>query len=379
MNTISSYAHSFRKRKTARGEVYDVMFRVVDENGVLHQKVLSGFATKKLGEKAYMDYISKKCVFKEKDEEFKRKHIKFEDAAKLYLEYSEAVVSVGTLLHRREYFEIFYMPHFKGKNIDALKAADILRWFDKMLTTPKRKGGGNYSPRTIKNVWAQLSAFFSWCATRYSIKNPATGVSMPKLKIAETAISFWDESQFKKFIDSVDDVFWQTFFMFQFFTGCRVGETLALQESDFDGNAVKITKSLSKKTLDDSRYLIKTTKTGKVRTVPLPTILKEQFARYLAWKRENDISNKFLFCGQRGDYLPHTNIRRAFDLYTAKAELPRIRVHDLRHSYVSMLIHKGVNLAVIADLIGDTLEQVTNTYGHMYESDKMNAVAMLGF
>lgn len=202
---------------------------------------------------------------------------------------------------------------------------------------------------------------------------------MPKLKIAETAISFWDESQFKKFIDSVDDVFWQTFFMFQFFTGCRVGETLALQESDFDGNAVKITKSLSKKTLDDSRYLIKTTKTGKVRTVPLPTILKEQLARYLAWKRENDISNKFLFCGQRGDYLPHTNIRRAFDLYTAKAELPRIRVHDLRHSCVSMLIHKGVNLAVIADLIGDTLEQVTDTYGHMYESDKMNAVTMLGF
>lgn len=379
MNTINSYAHSFRKRTTSRGDVYDVMFRVVDEYGNQHQKVLSGFATKKLGEKAYMEYVSKKCVFKEKDEEFKRKHIKFDDAAKLYLEYSEAVVSVGTLLHRREYFKIFYTPYFKGKNIDSLKTADILQWFDKMLSMPKNKNGGNYSPRTIKNVWAQFRAFFSWCTTRYTVKNPMATVTMPKLKIAETAISFWEVKQFKTFIAGIDDIFWNTFFMFQFFTGCRIGETLALRESDFDGNTVKITKSLSKKTLDGSRYLIKTTKTGKIRSVPLPSVLKEQLSKYLSWKRKNNIGNHFLFCGKNDDYLPHTNVRRAFDIYTNKAKLPRIRIHDLRHSYVSMLIHKGVNLSVIADLIGDTLEQVTNTYGHMYESDKMNAVAMLGF
>ena len=379
MNTINSYAHSFKKRKTARGEVFDVVFRVIDETGVPHQKVLSGFATKKLGEKAYMEYVSKKCVFKEKDDEFKRRHVKFDDAAKAYLEYSEAIVSVGTFLHRREYFEIFYMPYFKGKGIEKLKSSDILQWFDKMLSCKKRKGNGNYSARTIKNVWAQLSAFFSWCATRYSIKSPAAGVTMPKLKIPERAISFWDESQFKKFTEAIDNVFWKTFFMFQFFTGCRIGETLALQEKDFDGDAVKITKSLSRKTLDDSRYLIKSTKTGKIRTVPLPSILKVQLHEYLEWKRENDLGDNFLFNGAGGDYLPHTTIRRAFDEYTEIAGLPRIRIHDLRHSYVSMLIHKGVNFAVIADLIGDTLEQVTNTYGHMYESDKLRAVALLGF
>ena len=43
-----------------------------------------------------------------------------------------------------------------------------------------------------------------------------------------------------------------------------------------------------------------------------------------------------------------------------------------------MLIHLGANFMVVADLIGDTVEQVTKTYGHVYESDKRNIIDMLG-
>lgn len=376
MNTINSYAHSFKKRKTARGEVFDVVFRVIDETGVAHQKVLSGFATKKLGEKAYMEYVSKKCIFKEKDEEFKRRHVKFDDAAKAYLEYSEAILSAGMLIKKREYFEHFYLPYFKGKNIATVRPSEIHQWMDRLLVRTK-KGGGKYSPRTLKSIVSQLNAFWAWCATRYNVKNPMRDVALPKIKSPQQEMSFWSVDQFRTFIAGVDEPLWRTFFMFQFFTGCRIGETLALQEKDYADGAVRINKSLSKKTLDGSRYLIKSTKTGKVRTVPLPSILKDQLHDYLEWKRENNIGDNFLFNGIGGDYLPHTTIRRAFDEYTKIAELPRIRIHDLRHSYVSMLVHKGANLAVIASLIGDSFEQVTNTYGHMYESDKMRAVGML--
>lgn len=52
-------------------------------------------------------------------------------------------------------------------------------------------------------------------------------------------------------------------------------------------------------------------------------------------------------------------------------------MHDLRHSFVSMLIHLGANFMVVADLIGDTLEQVTKTYAHMYEEDKQNIISLI--
>ena len=68
--------------------------------------------------------------------------------------------------------------------------------------------------------------------------------------------------------------------------------------------------------------------------------------------------------------LTDNTLRRAFNLYAEKAGVKQIRIHDLRHSFVSMLIHLGANLTVVADLIGDTLAQVTKTYAHLYEEDK---------
>ena len=109
----------------------------------------------------------------------------------------------------------------------------------------------------------------------------------------------------------------------------------------------------------------------------LPLSLQKTLNDYILRKRDRGLPAEFLFCGRDGGHLPHSTIRRRFDVYTEAAGVPRIKIHDLRHSYVSLLIHKGANLTLIASLIGDSFEQVTNTYGHMYESDKINAVLLL--
>jgi site-specific recombinase XerD len=78
----------------------------------------------------------------------------------------------------------------------------------------------------------------------------------------------------------------------------------------------------------------------------------------------------FYFGGKKP--LADNTVRRRFIAYTEKAGLPRIRIHDLRHSFVSMLIHNGGNFVVIANLIDDTVEMVTQTYGHLYQQDKLS-------
>ena len=49
-----------------------------------------------------------------------------------------------------------------------------------------------------------------------------------------------------------------------------------------------------------------------------------------------------------------------------KAGVPLIRIHDLRHSHVSLLIDMGFTPILIAERIGDTVQMVNNTYGHLY-------------
>lgn len=92
-------------------------------------------------------------------------------------------------------------------------------------------------------------------------------IKMPRTRAAERNMTFWEISEFRKFISHVDDVTRRAFFTFQYYTGCRIGETLALQEKDYSGGAVRIDKSLSKQTLTDAHFEIKSTKTGKRRTV----------------------------------------------------------------------------------------------------------------
>jgi len=83
----------------------------------------------------------------------------------------------------------------------------------------------------------------------------------------------------------------------------------------------------------------------------------------------------FYFGGDKP--LASTTVKRVFDKYCNKADVEIIRIHDLLHSFVSMLIHLGANLMVVADLIGDTVEQVMKTYGHLYQEDKLNILSKI--
>lgn len=132
------------------------------------------------------------------------------------------------------FFVQFFLPAFGERDIASITSADIYRWFDALLTANK-PGGGAYAPRTLHSIWGQLHTFFGWCSMRYAVPNPIAA-RMPRTPPAERNVSFWEVTQFRAFIDHVDDVTWRTFFTFQYYTGCRIGETLALQEKDYTGD-----------------------------------------------------------------------------------------------------------------------------------------------
>ena len=72
--------------------------------------------------------------------------------------------------------------------------------------------------------------------------------------------------------------------------------------------------------------------------------------------------------------LSTTAISYAFAKYIKASGVRRIRIHDLRHSHASLLINKGDNalstLYVIAARLGDTVEMILKTYGHLFPSNE---------
>ena len=86
-------------------------------------------------------------------------------------------------------------------------------------------------------------------------------------------------------------------------------------------------------------------------------------------------SDDFMFgCGSPASLNP---IRTYFDTHIERAGVSRIRIHGLRHSFVSMLLSLGASVPTVASLIGDTIEQVVKTYAHSIEDDKIAIISKI--
>ena len=155
-----------------------------------------------------------------------------------------------------------------------------------------------------------------------------------------------------------------------FYTGRRKGELFALYKTDVRTSFIIINKSVSRRTFRNATWEITSTKADKNITIPICRHVKEAINAYTPPKE-----GKFYFGGENP--LASTTVDRYFKKYIAQANLPPIRIHDLRHSFVSLLIHHGATFPVVAELISDTIEQVTKTYAHVYVSDVMEIINSL--
>ena len=221
---------------------------------------------------------------------------------------------------------------------------DIIRWQNIMIDF-RRENGDGYAPTYLKTLHNQLSAIFNHAVRFYELKsNPAARAgNMGKGKSKE--MLFWTKEQYIKFADSMMDKP-ISFYAFEllYWCGMRTGELLALNANDFDfGNAtVNINKSYQRIKSEDVITEPKTQKSNRI--IKMPTFLTEEIEEYVSMFYNVDESDRLFPITK--NYLHREMTRGA-----KEQEIRRIRVHDLRHSHVSLLIDMGFSAVAIADCI----------------------------
>ncbi len=369
---ISSNKCALIERSTKRGKVYDVRFRVVTPDGIVLYKRLSGYTTKTLARQAYMEFVTEKCELV-KQNPIKKKNPKKEEplVGDLIREYMATLANDNkytTIYDKNNCFNLFVLPYFAQTKIKDLTPSTLAQWVDSLWTTKNPRNGEYYSHKHLAKIRGHFNAFLNWAELRYEYKNRLKEVPAKKKRVSKTEMKFWTRETFEKFISVVDDQTYHALFTFMFYTGRRKGELFALAPADVKPKSIKINKSLTRKTRSDSTFEITSTKADKNQNVPVCEIVQKEIASYTG-------ESPFYFGGDKP--LASTSVKRMFDKYCKQAGVEVIRIHDLRHSFVSMLIHYGANFMVVADLIGDTVEQVMKTYGHMYEEDKLNVLSRI--
>lgn len=216
----------------------------------------------------------------------------------------------------------------------------------------------------------------------YAIDNQILSKSpvLKKFRLPEEkkGFSVLDEEQIQQFLDCAKQRSIKTFAMMATFlyTGMRRGELLALEWSDIDfkNQTIKISKQIY-------NHQKVTPKNNKHRTVDIPINLVEILKEY---KKEQQVLSKIVFCDLEGGYMNPAVLERHYFCATLKAlnneslQEVKIRLHDLRHTYATYLLSKGVPIKYVQEQLGHSSAKMTlDVYASYMPSVKFEALNIL--
>ena len=157
------------------------------------------------------------------------------------------------------------------------------------------------------------------------------------------------------------------------YAGLRQGELLALRwrDVDFVGHALTVARAMS-------AGVESTTKSGRVRRVPLPDQAAAALDR-LSRRGDYTGRDELVFCNAYGRALSGSALRRRFKRARDAAELRPLRFHDLRHTYGSLLAAAGVDLVTIQSAMGHAALATTSRYLHARPANEQAEVFTRAF
>lgn len=328
--------------KDEKRGTYFVKCYYVDYTGTKKQKYKRGFKLQREAKEWERSFLEKLQGTPD---------MTFQSLYDLYMEDMSHRLRGSTLEVKKNIFKNRILPFFGKKPINEINPADVRKWQAEMIT-------GEYSDYYLNRLQNALSTLFNYAVQYYNLpENPCAKAG--RLGRSTKSINFWTLNQYQTVLEQVSDIHARTALQLLFYSGMRCGELRALTFSDldFNENTVSISKTLHH---TEEGYKEAPPKTlGSNRVISMPAAIMEELKAYCEKVYKPASSDRvFTFSAQY--------IKRAMVTAASKAGLANIRIHDLRHSHVSLLIEMGFSPHLIADRIGDSVLMVNNTYGHLY-------------
>lgn len=355
--------------KSQSSGLWSVRFRETTD-GVTHNKRLSGFKTKKDAQFGYEDYLTEK---KNRDEEDASKaptpvtvmDMKFEKLVELFWSFKKSRIRDASYYDITKKFDRRILPFFQGLSLKEITPAKILEWMDTL---------SSFSYNYVKGLTTTLASIYNFAEKYYDIPNVMKKVDRPRNLEKKKEMLVWSPDELSAFLKNVESPTYWHFFKFLFLTGCRRGEALALtwNDVDLDTGAVNITKSITFRGANrDKAYNVTPPKnTSSNRVIFLPKFFIAELTEYRA-TLFNDSTEESTFIFGKERPLPPTSIDRMLKTVCEKSQVKKIRIHDFRHSFASLLIHRGVSIVAVSKTLGhSSVEETLNTYSHMMPDDK---------
>lgn len=265
-----------------------------------------------------------------------------------------------------------YCSHYKNhlrqiighKRLSTINPLDGDSIQKKLQSMGHNEKGTNLIMRTAKTM-------LNYAVERgYLIKNPFNPVR--QLKEPSKIGNYWEADEVKIFLDVVKDHYSYPFFVTALNTGMRRGELASLKwkSVDFTRKRIKVVSSRD-------RYGDKNLTKGRTdRTIPMNPRLVELLQ---SMKPLNAGSDDYVFLGPDGVPIDPQHVYRLMGQLREKANISKIRFHDLRHTFASHFMMNQGNITQLALILGHTDQRVTNRYIHFAPDYLDSAAGIVSF
>jgi len=283
--------------------------------------------------------------------------------------YLSSAVSASTADSYKYNFKNHILPALGSKPLDQITRADMEVFVASLVVHKK------LAKDTIATIVKELRKVLNHAREHKIIsENPAAGLGKlySQAPTRHENIEPLNREEVPLFLKATQTYSPEHYVLFlaALHSGLRQGELMGMQWPDIDWNGNFI---LVKRSIDRVHRIIVPTKNKKIRRVDLSDELLVELALLRKQRKEEWLSKgkneipEWVFCNQRGSWLDASNVvNRHFLKCLERAALRRLRFHDLRHTYASLLLTDGAPIAYVSEQMGhSSIELTVKRYGHL--------------
>jgi len=215
------------------------------------------------------------------------------------------------------------------------------------------------APIRANRIVSLLHSMFKRAIKRgwYERANPARGIERTRETKRRRYLSADELPRLISALDAHRDQGSANLIHLLLYTGARRGEAMRAEWCEFD-------LAIGRWTKPDAH-----TKQREIHPIPLNRPALELLTRMRAVAR---IEAVYVFPGDDG--VSHlTDVKKSWATICRRARIEGLRLHDLRHSFASLLLNRGASLEVIGGLLGHTQSSTTQRYAHLLEETMRDA------
>ncbi len=290
----------------------------------------------------------------------------FREFAATWLEdYAKVSVKQSTFDSYRDLLRLHLLPELGDFRLNWISTGQI----QALLSRKISKDG--LSPKTVVNILVPLKEMFKH-AIQWGLIQQDPTVAVRRPRVEQEEMDFLAPDEITLFLQHVRPQYY-AFFLTAILTGMRRGELLALKWGDIDWHLSQI---CVKRSLYKGKFVSPKSANSIRRIIMSPTLKRNlEDHRLLSPQTELDL----VFCTEQGQPLePDNLVKREFHTALERAGLRRIRFHDTRHTFASLLIANGEDIKFIQNQLGHASATTTlDRYGHLFPGTQKEAAERL--